>query len=64
MGHGIAYVSAMADIEVVLIDTSKDNIDKGLKRIKNILSFNVDKGLIEKELADDIFSKVNPSLDY
>tara|TARA_B100000900_G_scaffold236333_1_gene200639 strand:- start:2046 stop:4175 length:2130 start_codon:yes stop_codon:yes gene_type:complete len=64
MGHGIAYVSAMADIEVVLIDTSKDNLDKGLKRIKNILSFNVDKGLIETELADDIFSKVNPSLDY
>ena len=64
MGHGIAYVSAMADIEVVLIDTSKDNLDKGLKRIKNILSFNVDKGLIEKELADNIFSKVNPSLDF
>ena len=64
MGHGIAYVSAMADIEVVLIDTSKDNLDKGLKRIKNILSFNVEKGLIEKELADDIFSKINPSQDY
>ena len=64
MGHGIAYVSAMADIEVVLMDTSKDNLDKGLKRIKNILSFKVEKGLIEKELADDIFSKINPSLDY
>ncbi len=64
MGHGIAYVSAMADIEVVLMDTSKDNLDKGLKRIKNILSFNADKGLIEKEFADAIFSKVHPSLDY
>jgi len=29
MGHGIAYVSAMANIEVVLIDTSKHNLDKG-----------------------------------
>ena len=35
-----------------------------LKRIKNILSFNVEKGLIEKGVADDIFSKVNPSQDY
>ena len=64
MGHGIAYVTAMANIEVVLIDTIKDNLDKGLKRIKNILSFNVDKGLIKKELADNIISKVNPSQDY
>ena len=37
MGHGITYVTSLAGLEVVMIDTTQENADKGLVHIKSIL---------------------------
>ena len=49
MGHGIAYVTALAGMRVVMIDTSQKNIDKGIDRINAILNESLVKGFISKE---------------
>ena len=37
MGHGIAYATALAGIQVVMADTTQENADMGLNRIKAII---------------------------
>ena len=37
MGHGIAYVSALSGIEVVMTDTTQERADNGLTAIAKIL---------------------------
>ena len=49
MGHGIAYVTALAGMRVVMIDTSQENIDKGINRINAILNESLVKGFLSKE---------------
>ncbi|HUQ26501.1 MAG TPA: 3-hydroxyacyl-CoA dehydrogenase NAD-binding domain-containing protein [Burkholderiales bacterium] len=44
MGAGIAYVSAKVGIEVVLLDTSQDNADKGKGYSSGLLDKEVKKG--------------------
>tara|TARA_B110000196_G_C21079934_1_gene631933 strand:- start:77 stop:1351 length:1275 start_codon:yes stop_codon:yes gene_type:complete len=64
MGHGIAYVTALAGMKVVMIDTSQENVDKGLNRIKTILQDSCDKGLIPKGKITDVISRINATDDY
>ncbi|MBB5185924.1 3-hydroxyacyl-CoA dehydrogenase/enoyl-CoA hydratase/3-hydroxybutyryl-CoA epimerase [Zhongshania antarctica] len=49
MGQGIAYVSAMAGIEVVLKDISQDAADKGKAYTDKLLSKRVVKGRMSEE---------------
>jgi len=63
MGHGIAYVTALAGIKVVMIDTSQKNVNKGLSRIKTILNDSYNKGLISKEMIEDVISRINATQD-
>ena len=44
MGAGIAYVSAKAGIEVVLLDTSQDNADKGKAYSAGLLDKQIKRG--------------------
>ncbi len=49
MGNGIAHVSALAGMDVVLSDVSMDRVEAGLKVIKGNLSRQVGKGKITAE---------------
>ena len=64
MGHGIAYVTALAGMRVVMIDTSQENIDKGIGRINAILNESLVKGFISKEKIQDVLSRINATVDY
>ena len=64
MGHGIAYVTALAGMRVVMIDTSQKNIDKGIDRINAILNESLVKGFISKEKIQDVLSRINATVDY
>ena len=64
MGHGIAYVTALAGMRVVMIDTCQANIDKGIDRINAILNESLVKGFISKEKIQDVLSRINATVDY
>ena len=64
MGHGIAYVTALAGMRVVMIDTSKEKIDKGIDRINAILNEALVKGFISKKEIQDVLSRINTTVDY
>ena len=49
MGAGIAYVSANAGIDVVLLDQEQANADKGKAHAESIL----DKGISRKKVTED-----------
>ncbi len=48
MGHGIAQVSAMAGIPVVLTDADSDAIDRGMAKVVANLDKGVDKGKVSE----------------
>ncbi|MCC5972121.1 MAG: enoyl-CoA hydratase/isomerase family protein [Pararhodobacter sp.] len=64
MGAGIAYVSANAGIEVVLIDASQEAADKGKAYSTGIL----DKGIKRKKVTEDkkaqVLGRINATTDY
>ena len=64
MGHGIAYVTALAGINVVMIDTSQEKADKGLNRIKTILNDSCKKGFFPKTKINEVLSRVNATDNY
>ena len=37
MGHGIAYAAAISGLEVLMLDLTKNQADKGLQKIYQIL---------------------------
>ncbi|OWY12997.1 3-hydroxyacyl-CoA dehydrogenase [Thioclava sp. F34-6] len=64
MGAGIAYVSAKAGIEVVLIDNSQEAADRGKSYSEGIL----DKGISRKKVTEEGKAKtlglINATTDY
>jgi len=64
MGAGIAYVSANAGIEVVLIDATQEAADKGKAYSTGIL----DKGIKRKSVTEDkkaeVLGRINATTDY
>ncbi|MEM8851415.1 MAG: 3-hydroxyacyl-CoA dehydrogenase NAD-binding domain-containing protein [Pseudomonadota bacterium] len=63
MGAGIAYVSANAGIEVVLIDQAQEAADKGKAYSEGIL----DKGISRKKVTEDkrieVLGRINATTD-
>ncbi len=51
MGQGIAYVTAMAGIECVLLDMNQDAADRGKAYTQKLLDKRVSKGAMTKEAA-------------
>ncbi|HSF91254.1 MAG TPA: 3-hydroxyacyl-CoA dehydrogenase NAD-binding domain-containing protein, partial [Paracoccaceae bacterium] len=64
MGAGIAYVAAMAGIEVVLIDRDQDAADKGMATIEGLLATGLKRKKLTEEKAAGIFARVTATPDY
>ena len=64
MGAGIAYVSAMAGIEVVLIDAALESADRGKAYSESLL----DKGIARKkstpEKKTEVLARITATTDY
>ena len=63
MGQGIAYVSAMAGIEVVLKDVSQEAADKGKAYTEGLLQKRVSRGRLSEEKASQILALITPTAD-
>ncbi len=64
MGAGIALVSALAGIQVVLIDSTQEAADKG----KSYTSAHLDKGIARKKVTEEkkeaVLGLINATTDY
>ena len=64
MGHGIACVSALAGIEVILVDTTKEQAEFGFSKIKQILQKRVDKKTLTEKDFNTILSRISTTSNY
>ncbi|WP_417624606.1 3-hydroxyacyl-CoA dehydrogenase NAD-binding domain-containing protein [Paremcibacter congregatus] len=64
MGAGIAYVSAMAGIEVILIDMTQEAAEKGKSYSADLLAKGIKRKKVTQEKADGILSLITPTTDY
>ncbi|TNE56693.1 MAG: 3-hydroxyacyl-CoA dehydrogenase [Alphaproteobacteria bacterium] len=64
MGAGIAYVSAKAGIEVVLLDTDLANADKGKAYSEKLLDKAIERGRSTEEKKQELLSLIKPTTDY
>jgi len=61
MGHGIAYVSAMAGIDVVMKDVSVDAAQAGMQKIEALLDKRVSRGKMSQEEKKEILDRITPT---
>jgi 3-hydroxyacyl-CoA dehydrogenase/enoyl-CoA hydratase/3-hydroxybutyryl-CoA epimerase len=64
MGAGIAYVSALAGMDVILIDSSAELAEKGKAYSAKLLAKDVEKGRRTPEQAEQILARIEPATDY
>jgi 3-hydroxyacyl-CoA dehydrogenase / enoyl-CoA hydratase / 3-hydroxybutyryl-CoA epimerase len=64
MGAGVAYVSAMAGIDVVLIDSTPEQAEKGKAYSAKLLAKDVERGRRTQEQAAAILARITPTVDY
>jgi 3-hydroxyacyl-CoA dehydrogenase/enoyl-CoA hydratase/3-hydroxybutyryl-CoA epimerase len=64
MGAGVAYVSASAGLEVVLIDRDQESADKGKAYSEKLISSQIAKGRAKGADRDALLSRIHPSSDY
>jgi len=64
MGAGIAYVSANAGIEVVLLDRDVPTAEKGKAYTTKVQSRLVEKGKLAQDKADAVLARITPTDDY
>lgn len=64
MGASIAYVTAAAGINVVLIDRDMDAAGKGKTHSEGLVAGAVGKGKMTKDEGDKLLSLITPSDDY
>lgn len=64
MGAGIAYVTASAGMDVVLIDRDQASADKGKDICDKLISGQVLKGRAKAADKDALLSRIKPSADY
>ncbi len=64
MGRGIAQVAAVAGLDVLLLDASLDQAEKGVGRIGSRLSRLVEKGKMEGPDRDAAFGRIKAAGDY
>ena len=63
MGQGIAYVSAMAGIEVILKDISQEAAEKGKAYSENLLKKRVERGRMSEEQAQQVLALIKPTAE-
>ncbi len=64
MGASVGFVSAQADIDVVLIDRDQDSADKGKGHAKAAVDAAVSKGRMKQADGDAILSRITATPDY
>jgi 3-hydroxyacyl-CoA dehydrogenase/enoyl-CoA hydratase/3-hydroxybutyryl-CoA epimerase len=64
MGAGIAYVSARAGIDVVLLDTTQEAAERGKAYSQGLLDKAVKKGRSTAEKRDALLARIKPTTDY
>ena len=64
MGAGIAYLTARAGMEVVLLDTSIDLAERGKDYSRKLLQKRLDKGRMVKGDADALLERINTTTDF
>ena len=64
MGAGIAYVSAQAGLEVVLIDRDQEAADKGKAYSHKLMTDQINKGRAASADRDALLSKIIATPDY
>ena len=64
MGAGISYVSALAGIEVVLLDMKKEDAEKGKTHAENILNVGIKRKKITEEKKLSVLSLINTTTDF
>lgn len=64
MGAGIAYVSAMSGIEVILLDSTQASADKGKAYSENLLNKRIARGKTSKDKAAKTLGLITATTDY
>jgi 3-hydroxyacyl-CoA dehydrogenase/enoyl-CoA hydratase/3-hydroxybutyryl-CoA epimerase len=64
MGAGVAYVSALAGMEVVLIDSTLELAEKGKAYSRALLAKDVERGKRTQAEADAILARIKPTVSY
>ncbi len=64
MGAGIAYVSASAGLEVVLIDRDQESADKGKAYSDKIVSTQIAKGRAKTADKEALLARIHATADY
>ncbi|HEY5971060.1 MAG TPA: 3-hydroxyacyl-CoA dehydrogenase NAD-binding domain-containing protein, partial [Pseudoxanthomonas sp.] len=64
MGAGIAYVSAKAGIDVVLLDTTIENAERGKAYSQGLLDKAVSRGKSTTEKRDALLARIQPTTGY
>ncbi len=64
MGAGIAYVSAMAGIEVVLIDSAQEAAERGKAYSTALLDKAISRRKSTEEKKAEVLSRITPTTDY
>ncbi len=64
MGAGIAYVSANAGIEVVLIDAAQDSADRGKAYSETLLDKGIARRKVTPEKKAEVLARITATTDY
>ena len=64
MGGGIAYVSALAGLDVVLIDRDQESADKGKAYSDKVVSSQIAKGRAKTADKDALLARIKATADY
>ena len=64
MGAGIAYVSARAGMQVVLLDRTQEVAEKGGAYSRAVLDKEIARGRTTQQQADELLSRIEATSDY
>ena len=64
MGAGIAYVSAQAGLDVVLIDRDQEAADRGKAYSQKLMTDQINKGRANSAARDALLAHITPTSDY
>src|ERR1700761_1347528 len=64
MGSGIAYVSAVAGMDVVLLDSTIEAAQKGKAYSAGIFAKDIERGRSTQDKADAVLSRIKATTDY
>jgi 3-hydroxyacyl-CoA dehydrogenase/enoyl-CoA hydratase/3-hydroxybutyryl-CoA epimerase len=64
MGAGIAYVTAQAGIDVVLIDRDQEAAEKGKAYSHKLITDQINRGRAKTAERDELLARITPTADY